>query len=171
MNTIQMLRDQLKWEHETLESTMADVTEDCAHFSDLGKALPVGAAYAHAVVSEDVIVSTMLANTKPVYENVETGLSEMMPGFDQWENHDTWAKTVKVGLEKFRNYAAKVYEASDKYLASLKEEDLEIEKDLGMMGKRNLFNIISNFLILHSANLSGEISASKGFQGLKGYPF
>jgi len=30
-----------------MEATMADVTDASAHFTDTGKALPVGAAYAH----------------------------------------------------------------------------------------------------------------------------
>ena len=121
MNIIQLLRDQVKWSHETMESTMADVKDEMAHFTDMKKALPVGAAYAHAVMGEDVIVSTMLANKKPVAESMETGLSEPMPSMQNWDKHDQWARTVKVDLPKFKTYAQKVYEASDAWLASLKE--------------------------------------------------
>ncbi|GEM_PF-3622591 len=45
------------------------------------------------------------------------------------------------------------------------------EVDIPGMGKKNLAFIINNFVILHIANLTGEISAAKGVQGLKGYPF
>ena len=174
MNCVQLLRDQMKWAHEVMEGTMADVTEEVAHFVKTGKALPVGAAYAHAVMSEDVIVATMLANKKPLCTTgVETGLSEPMPGMDQWEKHDQWARTVKVDLAKFKEYAAKVYVATDEYLVGLTDAGLEKEIDLtGMgMGKQNVAYVISNFLVLHAGNLAGEVSAAKGFQGLKGYPF
>ena len=36
------------------------------------------------------------------------------------------------------------------------------------MGEQNLVWLISNFVILHIANLTGEISAGKGTQKLKG---
>lgn len=174
MNAIQLLREQLQSAHETLEATMADVTDKTAHFTKIGKALPVGAAYAHAVLAEDIIVATMLAHTTPLSaENPETGVSEPMPPFDKWDQHEKWYQSVKVDLAKMREFAKKVYKAGDDYLASLKDEDLNQEVDLsGMgMGKKNLVFIINNFLILHTANLTGEISAAKGVQGLKGYPF
>jgi hypothetical protein len=42
---------------------------------------------------------------------------------------------------------------------------------MGDWGKHKLADVLTNFVILHVANLTGEISAAKGFQGLKGYPF
>lgn len=171
MNVIQLLRDQLKWSHETLEATMADVQNDHAHFTDTNKALPVGAAYAHAVMGEDVVVATMLAKTQPVSAAMETGLSVSMPSMQEWDKHEEWARTVKVDLPKFKVYAQKVYGASDTYLATLKEVDLNREMEVGNMGKQTLVWVLSNFIILHNANLTGEISAAKGLQGLKGYPF
>lgn len=171
MTIMQPLRDQLRWSHETLEATVADVTAEVAHFTDTKNALPVGAAYAHAVMGEDMVVATMLANTKPVATSMETGLSIPMPSMQDWDKHAEWAKTVKIDLPVFKLYAQKVYEASDKYLASLKEEGLSREMEVGSMGKQTLLWVLSNFIILHNANLTGEISAIKGLQGLKGYPF
>src|SRR4051794_37688142 len=88
MNTIELLRDQLQSAHWVLESTMEDVTDESAHFNKTGKALPVGAAYAHAVLSEDMIVSTMLANKTPLSAGEETGLSEPMPSQEEWSKHE-----------------------------------------------------------------------------------
>ncbi len=172
MNATQLLREQLKSSHETMEGTMAGVNTDVAHFGDTGKALPVGAAYAHAVISEDVIVSTMLAQKTPLStDNSKTGLSEPMPSMSEWDKHDQWTKTVKVDLPKFKAFAQEVYKATDDYLTTLKEEDLEREIDTPGMGKHTLAWLITNIVILHNANLTGEISAAKGVQGLKGYPF
>ncbi len=42
---------------------------------------------------------------------------------------------------------------------------------MGAMGKAPRAMVISNFVIAHAAHLTGEISAIKGVQGLKGYPF
>ena len=174
MNAIQLLRSQLKSAHETMEATMADATDEVAHFTDIGKALPVGAAYAHAVLAEDMIVSGMLAHQEPLAKDTtEVGVSAMMPTMDKWAEHEQWTKTVKVDLPKFKTFAEKVYAASDEYLAGLSDGDLENEIDLTSMGmdKKTVEDIITNFLILHMANLAGEVSAAKGFQGQKGYPW
>jgi hypothetical protein len=172
MNAVQLLREQLKWSHATLQATMTDVKEDVAHFTDTGKALPVGAAYAHAIIGEDIVVSTMLANKTPLSsDNAMTGLSAPMPSFAEWEKHDDWARTVKVDLAKLKEFAVSVQKATDDYLSTLKDEDLDRELDIPGMGKHKIADLMSNFVILHTANLTGEISAAKGIQGLKGYPF
>lgn len=172
MNSIQLLRELLKSSHETMEGTMADVTTVVAHFADTGKALPVGAAYAHAVMGEDMVISTMLAQKTPLSsDSSKTGLSEPMPSMSEWDKHDQWAKTVKVDLPKLKAFAQEVYKATDDYLMTLTEEDLDREIDTPGMGKQTLSWLITNFVILHNANLTGEISAAKGVQGLKGYPF
>ncbi len=174
MNAIQLLRDQLKSAHATMEGTMADVTDKTAHFKRIGEAIPVGAAYAHAVWGEDMVVSTMLANKKPLAaDHSKTGLSKPMPSVKEWDKHASWYKNVKVDLPKLRKFAKGVYKATDVYLASLKEKDLDKKVDLSAMGMgtQSLAWLITNFVILHIANLSGEVSAAKGVQGLKGYPF
>lgn len=174
MNSIQLLRDQLKSAHDSQEATIADLSETSAHFKPEGDAIPAGAAYVHSVLSEDMVLSTMILNKKPVSEDViaeEIGLSEKMPGFNEWDKHLAWYKSVKVDLPKFKEFAKKIYEETENYLASLKEEDLDQEIERPMVGKNKLAFYLTNFLILHIANLTGEISAAKGLQGLKGYPF
>lgn len=173
MNAVGLLRLQFKSAHATQEGTMTGVVPDTAHFRDTGKAIPVGAAYAHSVWGEDMAVSTMLAMKEPLYKSQETGLSEPMPDLKNWDKHEAWYKSVKVDLPKLKKYAQKVYQATDEYLASLKDADLDREMDLSIMGmgKQTLAFVISNFIVLHIANLTGEISAAKGLQGLKGYPF
>lgn len=174
MNAIQLLREQFNSAHFTQDATMADVTDASAHFNDLSKALPVGAAYAHSVIGEDVVLSMMLAHKTPLSSDTsKTGLSEPMPSQAEWDKHEQWAKSVKVDLVKLKAFAQDVYKATDAYLAGLKDEDLEKEFDLSSMGmgKQTVVFVINNFLLLHTANLTGEISAVKGVQGLKGYPF
>jgi len=66
----------------------------------LAKALPVGAAYAHAVIFRrrtgqyDVLAWHSLSGS------METGLSEPMPSMDNWDKHEEWTKNVKVDLEQ-----------------------------------------------------------------------
>ncbi len=172
MNAIDLLRLQFENAHETLEATMQDVTSDVAHIRELGKALPVGAAYAHAVCSEDIILSKFILQREPILKDASSiGLSELMPDFSNWDKHAMWAQNVTVDLEKFRAYAKEVYAATDSYISTLKDEDLDSEIDMGQFGKNKLGFALSSMFLLHIANLTGEISAAKGLQGLKGYPF
>jgi hypothetical protein len=174
MNAIELLRKQFEAAHQTQEATMADVTDATAHFTDLSKALPVGAAYAHSVIGEDAILAQMLTHAAPLSsDNSKTGLSEPMPSQSEWEKHDQWARSVKIDLPKLKAFAQEVYKQTDVYLAGLSDADLDKEFDMTSMGmgKQTVAFVINNFLLLHIANLTGEISAAKGVQGLKGYPF
>ena len=172
MNAVNLLKLQFKNAHETLESTMQDVAPEVAGVRELGKALPVGAAYAHAVCSEDILLSKFVVHKDTIMKDAGSiGLSEAMPGFDQWDKHAMWAQNVVVDLEKFKNYAKEVYAATDSYLNTLKDEDLDLEIDMGQFGTYKLGFVLSSMFLLHIANLTGEISAAKGLQGLKGYPF
>lgn len=173
MTAIELLRTQFDSSHETLEGTVADLTKDGSDYNELGKAIPAGAAYAHAVLSEDMMLSMFLAKKDMVFKDANSvGLSEPMPGMDdKWkESHEKWYKSVTVDLPKFKEYAKQVYHETDKYISSLKDEDLDTEIEMSGM-KNTLAFFLSNFFLLHLANLTGEISAAKGVQGLKGYPW
>src|SRR3972149_2528446 len=66
-NVISLLREQLKTAHEILEGTMADVTPEQAHWTPPGVALPIGATYAHGIVSEDGVVNGMFRGGGPPF--------------------------------------------------------------------------------------------------------
>ena len=170
MKIADLLREQLKSNHEVLEGTMADVTPEVASFSQTGKAQSVGASYAHAVISEDMIVSKILMGKKMMTEGADTGLSIPMPT-ESFDTYPDWVKNVQIDLDKLRAFAKEVYKQSDDYIASLNEESMDEEVDMGLWGKASRAMVISNFVIAHAAHLTGEISAIKGVQGLKGYPF
>ncbi|CAN5126710.1 hypothetical protein BH09PAT1_BH09PAT1_6810 [soil metagenome] len=172
MNAIELLKEQFKGAHDLMEGTVADVTDEMLAFKDTNKALPVSSAYVHAVAGEDLILTGMILQTKPICEDYQAaGLSEPMPTTMEGDKHNLWVASVKLDLPKFKAYAQKVYTQTAEYLATLQDEDLDQEVEIPGMGKHTLAFLISNFLLIHFANLTGEVSAAKGFQGNKGYPF
>lgn len=171
MNAIALLRQQFKDAHEGMEMTMDDVTDEVANFHETGKAVPVGAAYAHAVMSEDMTLSMIILQKKPLYEKEDLGFSVPPPDMEHWSDYENWYKIVEVNLKKLRAYAKKVYQATDDYLAILKEEDLDKQLEVPGMGQKPLGYLLNNWMLLHFASLNGEVSAAKGFQGKKGYPW
>ncbi len=176
LTALQLIKDELKNARETFDGTVADVREEQLHNDPGGKALPLGAAYAHLVFSEDAVVQGMLQGKQPFFATGwagRTGVSELMPPMDErWMvEHERWAKTVKIDLGELRDYAKAVFTATDEYVSNLKEEDLEREVDLGEGGKKTLAELLYSWVIGHLNSLAGEISALKGIQGARGYPF
>jgi hypothetical protein len=172
MDTIALLREQVKDTHELLESTLGEMTGDQAHWNPGGKANPAGSTYAHIVFSEDGFFNMILG--RPVLGMTsfagKTGLSEPPPmGGDS----EQWFKNVKIDMPALRSYGQAVFKNTDEYIASLKPEDLQRELDLSNigLGKRSLGWLISTLGVIHPSTHAGEISCLKGLQGTKGYPF
>jgi hypothetical protein len=174
VNATSVLREQLKDAHELLETTLADVTADQLQWSPPGKANPLGASYAHVLMSEDMIINGLLRKQAPLAMTGwagKLGLSEPhpAPGSD-WNE---WARSVKIDLAALKKYGQAVFAASDEYLASLSDSDLEQQVDLSNfgLGIRTYAQVLGSIAISHVGEHCGEISCLKGLQGSKGYPF
>jgi hypothetical protein len=169
MDAVSLLRMEMHEAHDLLESTLGDATPEQLHYLPQGRALPVGAAYAHVIFSEDIMVQ-VLKGEAPLFETgTPTGASEPMPNFMKgWEDYADWTKRVRFDLGQLRAYAEKVYANTDAYLATLAEADLDKPDSFT---QKSLGYFLSRGLIGHIDNLTGEISAAKGLQGLQGYPF
>ncbi|MDQ3099041.1 MAG: DinB family protein [bacterium] len=173
---LQLIKDQLKSSIDLFENTAADILIEHIHKDPGGKAFPIGASYAHLVFSEDMIVQGMLQGKAPLSQTSfkdKTGADSAMPAMDEsWDSaNQNWSKSVKIDLPQMREYAKAVHVATTEYVNSLKDEDLEKEIDLGNWGKQKLSQILTGFIIGHTYSLAGELSALKGIQGAKGYPF
>lgn len=169
------LLKQLQAAHTALEQTMEGVTEEVAHFMPPAKANPIAGTYAHLIFSEDMFVHNFLKKTSPLFETTfkhKTGASEIHP--TDWEvAYPKWLKEVHINVKEFREYAKAVFQDTEKYIASLSAEDLEKDVDMSAfgMGSKKVSDFIANLLSGHTYSIMGEISALKGIQGLKGYPF
>jgi hypothetical protein len=172
MDACELLRKQIATAHEWLEGTMADVTAEQADWTPPGVATPLGASYAHAVFSEDMIVNGMLRGVAPLYAGQwagKTGQSELHPDQD-WTNYKAWTRNVRLDLDAARAYAQAVYAATDDYLAHLAPEDLD--REINAFGApASVGLVLANYVAGHCHDLMGEISCLKGLQGARGYPF
>jgi hypothetical protein len=174
------IREQLKSAHWTLEATMKDVNGEMAHWAPPGIALPIGAAYAHYVTSEDMLVNGLIKGGVPLFVGShagKTGLSEPPPNAatakDQSGDLAGWCRRVHVDLAVFRDYGKSVYAATDAYLATMPDTELDRMVDLSSvgMGTQSIGFVLKNAVIGHAYCHCGEIAALKGVQGKKGYPF
>lgn len=170
-----MLFEQLTEVHKWFMQTLDGVTDEVAAFMPPGKANPIAGTYAHLVFSEDFFAHMLLQGKKPLMETDwlnKTGASEIQPS--EWqEAYPKWLKSVKVDMAKMNTYAETVFKASETYLASLTDDDLMKKVDMSAfgMGSRTASTVWGGMIIGHAYSIMGEISALKGIQGLKGYPF
>ena len=170
--TTALLRQQFKQGHEFLEGTMQRVTSEMAHWPPPGKAQPLGANYAHVLISEDFLVNGLLKGAAPLLASTQAGkvgVSELPPQAPPWNE---WAGRVQVDVEALRSYAQAVYEATDGYVASLSDEDLDRPLDLSAIGfGQQTLGFMLSILVFNVHTHTGEIACLKGLQGQQGYPF
>jgi len=177
MTALELLKHQVKHAHDTFESTVADIKEEHLHADPGGKALPLGSIYAHLILSEDAIVQGLMQKKAPLFSSSwegKTGISTPMPSWEsaEWEQENRdWSHSVTIELPQIREYTKAVFAATDQYIETLTDEDMEKELDMGVMGKDTVANVLSGLVIGHTYSLVGEISVLKGIQGEKGYPF
>jgi len=82
MDAITSLREGFATAHWMLEGTIDGVTPEQVHWQPGGTALPIAAAYAHLVLSEDRLVTRRLQGTTPIASagwDGKTGISELPP--------------------------------------------------------------------------------------------
>jgi hypothetical protein len=99
MDAVSLFRQQLKDAHWLLDETVKDVTAEQAHWAPPGVANPLGASYAHAVLSEDFIINGMLKGAAPLAMSTwagKIGLSEPPP--PPTEPWDKWGRRVRVDV-------------------------------------------------------------------------
>ena len=172
MDSISLLRIQLEQAHDWLNATLGEPDEAQLHAAPPGSALPVGAAYVHAVITEDQMVA-MLRGSEPLFATVwagKNGLSEPMPTHGpNWSRYADWTRSVRIDLPTFRRYAEAVQRDALSYLYFIEPDDLDRELDIGA-GKQSLGAVLGWLVIGHLHDLTGEISAARGLLGLKGYP-
>ena len=131
----------------------------------------IASVYAHTVFAEDFIVHMMLQGKPPIYE--AQGWSKKLnvaPSGAPPSINPEWAKAIKMDVPSFQQYAKEVYAASDAYVASLPDAELE-RKVQGPVGETTLGWAIALLLGTHTTEHAGEIAAMKGVLGLKGLPF
>lgn len=165
---IDLLHAQYEQSFQWYQGTMADVTQEAAHYQPAGTLLPIAAQAAHIITGLDFLIVGQVGGKPPLLTGDfadQSGLSEPPPQGD-WSE---WGRRVQVELSALSAYAQAVFDAVGATIGSLSDEDLAREIDLGGMGKQSL-SWVFTIMLLNTFSHTGEIAAIKGLQGLKGYP-
>jgi hypothetical protein len=169
MDARDLLRQQFRECNEWLAATMQGVTNDHAHWKPPGSANPLGATYAHALLSQDIIGNVVVKGGAPLAATTwagKVGISEPPPTEDV-RSWGQWARNVKVDLDALRAYGEAVQTAVDGVFMSLTDADLS--RKLEAFGGSTVMFMLSGALIGHTHDHTGEIACLKGLQGVKGF--
>jgi hypothetical protein len=173
VTVISLLSGQLSQAHQLFLGTLDGVTDEVANYQPQGQALSIAAVWAHHVEGEDSFLSAI--SGQPTVESSsfagKTGFNQSQPQGNWAEEYPRWAAAVRADAAQLRRYTEAVFAASEKALTDFDPSRLEQTVDLGAMGQPSAETVISAYIIGHCLSIAGEISAIKGVQGLKGYPF
>ncbi len=173
MSKAELIKQQLGMSRMVFDGTMVGVTDSqCAKIPG-GVAHSIGSLLAHSVISEDFVVNTMVKGGQPLMAGAfagNTGVSEPPPPPGS-PDVLAWANRVKVDLPAFKEYAKAVFAATDEYVSGLSDADLDRKMPFPNMGEQPVSSILTMLAIIHPSNHIGEVSALKGLEGAKGYPF
>jgi hypothetical protein len=158
MNTVELLQFSLGAAFDILSSVTADLTREQADWRPPGTANTIGSIYSHILTYVDYYVRNYFIEGRPQPVTVESRPAEL------------WMQDVQVDLSKLHAYAAEVLSTALNWLSTLAPEDLE-HRSLTTAGEINEGQALELFIIWHINAHCGEISALKGCQGLKGYPW
>ncbi|MBP7963526.1 MAG: DinB family protein [Caldilineaceae bacterium] len=156
--------------HQYLEGTMQGADSSVLNWSPQPGPASILGQYAHVVTGEDWLVNVKAKGAAPLMASTKAGHTGFRtpPPITGW---DEWARKEAVDFATLRSYAQAVFQATDDYLASITDRDLERMVDLSEIGMGMV--PVAQVLILAASNCcthTGEISALKGLCGLAGYP-
>jgi hypothetical protein len=171
MNTVKLLQYSLRNAFGILEQVTADLTQEQADWVPPGIANAIGALYWHAISSTDFLVHDWCMGQAPLSQSA--GWEEkvlLASAANQDGDHAAAIRAVRVDLPAMHEYTQAVTGAVESWLASLTAQGLERRIDTPI-GELNLAQVLASFVIWHIDAHCGEISALKGCQGSRGYPF
>ena len=173
MNTVELIRYSLDNAFGILGQVTADLTQEQADWMPSGIANPIGATYWHTISGADEVVFGWCRGQAPLCQKdgwrekvLAVSVPEPGPEGDQL----AYMRAIRVNLPALHEYTKVVAKALGEWVSALSPQDLEREQETPI-GKLTVAQMLETFVIWHVNAHCGEISALKGCQGVKGYPF
>jgi hypothetical protein len=173
MDAVELLQKSLADAFDILGQVAADLTQEQADWQPPGIANPIGATYWHTISGADDVAYRWARGQEPLrlregWDNRVLNVSVPEPAHDgDWQ---AYMRGIRVDLPALHAYARVVAEDLQAWLDTLTPDDLEQTLETPI-GEYTLAHLIDLFIVWHLNAHCGEISALKGCQGAKGYPF
>ena len=172
MGMLEFFRPSMKTLHGNLMDALKDLTDEQLHFRPLGKGNPIAFMLWHVVRTEDSVVNFFLQKKPPVWNaegwDKKFGMDPRAQGTGMPPEQ---AAALRIpNLADFLKYTENVFKASEAFLETMKETELDRVEEFQFLGKRSFGQVIGGVILNHGSGHLGEIWYVKGLQGLKGSP-
>ncbi len=158
MNTVELTQYSLGTAFDILGLVTDDLTQEQADWEPPGVASKIGSIYSHTITYVDYFVQNYCIEGKPLPESVESRPDVLK------------MQDVQVDLSELHEYAGNVKNKTMGWLSSLTPADLARKRDT-TIGELTVGQMLDIYFVWHINVHCGEISALKGCQGAKGYPW
>jgi hypothetical protein len=158
MNTVELLQYSMGVAFDILSQVTADLTQEQADWRPPGTASSISNIYLHTLTYVDYFVRNYCIGGKRLPETVESRPEVLR------------MQDVQTDLSELHEFASKVKSTVQGWLSSLTPADLERRRHT-TVGELNVGQMLEIYIVWHINAHCGEISALKGCQGLKGYPW
>ncbi len=175
MNTVGLIQYSLGFAFNVLEQLVTDLTQEQVDWMPPGNVNPIGALYWHTVSYVDIIVHDWAMGKAPLkqtagwQEKVVIACPPPVEG-DPMGELRAIREGVCIDLPAMHEYAQATSQALQGWVASLTPEDLDRTIET-VIGELTTGQMLEAFVVWHINVHCGEISATRGLQGLKGYPW
>jgi hypothetical protein len=198
MSTVETINYSMNFAFDLLDLLVKDLTQEQADWMPPGTANPIGAIYWHAVAYVDQYVhnfcmapfkdipfgewweakiagrdpgtgQTPLRHSAGWHDKVIISLPPEIPQDPYWEVRAS-RDGLKVDLQALHAYARATAQTLSGWVVSLSSEDLD-RMISTPIGELKMGEVLEAFIVAHINDHCGEISALRGCQGLKGYPW
>jgi len=158
MNTVELVQYSLAVAFDILKQVTADLTQEQTDWRPPGIVNTIGSIYSHILNYADCFVQDYCIEGKPPPDSIESRPDALK------------MQDVQANPTELHAYADSVKNKIQDWLSSLTPADLDRKFDT-TIGELTLGQMMEIYIIWHTNVHCGEISALKGCQGAKGYPW
>jgi DinB superfamily len=128
---------------------------------------PIGEIYGHTIGNEDWAFNQLIQGKELIV--TADGWAEKLGLKGDPQNYD-WNAVAQNHMAELQQYGGAVRQATDAFLDSLSDADLD--KPIDFFGRKESMGwVIADTVLVHVAFHSGEIASLKGVMGQKGLPW
>tara|TARA_B100001123_G_scaffold451177_1_gene628065 strand:+ start:36928 stop:37443 length:516 start_codon:yes stop_codon:yes gene_type:complete len=171
MDNVEIVKTLVHHVRQSFLDVMENVDQDVADWLPPGEAHPIRMSNLHCLWAEDRFINVFLQEDPTIWSVI--GLEEKTGLIPGRLPSAEWARSTPIDINQLREvYMPALFEGTDKYLDTLKADDLDkpVKSDVTNLNGLKAGEILIRFA-LHNANHVGEIASQKGTQGLQGYSF
>jgi hypothetical protein len=168
MNGVASIKEMLGLARQYLDAAIQETDDQTLNKKLPGATVgPIGEIYGHTLGNEDWAFNQLIQGREQL---LKSGGWAGRLGLDPEGKEHDWGAVAREHMVELRAYGQAVTSATDAFLDSITDADLDTPIDF--FGRKETMGwVIADTVLVHVAFHSGEIASLKGVMGQKGLPW